>query len=285
MEALDYRKMGLWEGGFLKGMAVSIPFHMMALLLMLAVSFFMPHRELDLPLCTVALLEMQASGGDGGKALKKENGPPPCKVKPTLTPPLPKETVEKRRRMERCRMKKEKRTPVPVSITPKRSLEPVSRPAEETVQDSPQPDPAKLAALDSASSASPDEASGQEAGPGSQTFSGETGVGNGSKGGNGAGGETVGFGGNGDDPAFIKKVLPRYPWRARKLGKEGRVLILITLSETGALVSTEVVYGADSEFDEAALTAVKRSTFRPARRNGVPMRCRAYLPIVFRLNK
>jgi protein TonB len=286
METLDYRKMGLWEGGFLKGMAVSIPFHMAALLLMLAVSFSMPHQEKDLPLCTEALLDMQASGGDGGKALKKEDGPPPCRVKAALTPPAPKASTENKRTVSRHWVKKEKRTPVPVSITPKRSPEPVPRPVEqEAVQDMPQPEPEQHAAWDSATAASPDESSGQEAGSGSQAFSGEAGVGGGARGGNGSGGETVGFGGNGDNPAFIKKVLPKYPWRARKLGREGRVLILITLGETGTLVSAEVIEKAGPELDEAALTAVRRSTFRPARRSGVAMRCRAYLPIVFRLKK
>jgi protein TonB len=72
---------------------------------------------------------------------------------------------------------------------------------------------------------------------------------------------------------------------ARKLGKEGTVLLLITLCERGSLVAAEIIERAGSGFDEEALAAVRSSTYRPARRNGKPVPCKAFLPIVFRLKE
>ena len=84
-----------------------------------------------------------------------------------------------------------------------------------------------------------------------------------------------------DGPRFLKKVLPRYPLLARRLGKEGTVLLRLTIDEKGRLIKCEVVKGAGYGFEEAAIKAVKRSKFLPARRKGRPISCRALLPIKF----
>jgi len=86
-----------------------------------------------------------------------------------------------------------------------------------------------------------------------------------------------------DGPSFLSAVRPVYPRMARKLGKEGTVLLRIGLDERGALTSAEVVEKAGYGLDEAALNAVKASRFRPARQHGIPVGCKALLPITFRL--
>ena len=86
-----------------------------------------------------------------------------------------------------------------------------------------------------------------------------------------------------DGPAFANAIQPVYPRIARKLGKEGTVLLRITLDEKGGLVSVAVVEKAGHGFDEAAVNAVKGSRFRPARQRGVAMACRALLSIRFKL--
>ncbi|MGD9504686.1 MAG: energy transducer TonB [Syntrophobacteraceae bacterium] len=87
--------------------------------------------------------------------------------------------------------------------------------------------------------------------------------------------------GAGNGPRFIDKALPRYPRLARENGKEGTVLLRLTIDERGRLTDVEVVKGAGFGLDEAAVQAVRNSTFGPAVRDGKPVKCRASLPIRF----
>ncbi|GMT47909.1 MAG: protein TonB [bacterium] len=87
--------------------------------------------------------------------------------------------------------------------------------------------------------------------------------------------------GSADGPAFIKRVLPEYPWIARKMGREGRVLLRLAIDETGRLLDVVVVEKAGFGFDREAVRAVMLSTFRPAVRNGMPVKSEALLYVKF----
>ncbi len=91
--------------------------------------------------------------------------------------------------------------------------------------------------------------------------------------------------GSADGPAFIKRVLPRYPWVARKTGREGSVLLRLTIDETGRLLDVVVVEKAGFGFDREAIRAVRLSTFRPAIRKGMPVKSEALLYVRFKLEK
>lgn len=88
------------------------------------------------------------------------------------------------------------------------------------------------------------------------------------------------FGAN-DGPGFMHQVVPRYPRLARELGREGTVLLRLTLDASGRLNQVEVLRKAGYGLDEEAVRAVRASTFRPARKNGQAVACRADLPIRF----
>ncbi len=90
------------------------------------------------------------------------------------------------------------------------------------------------------------------------------------------------YGGNGG-PSFKEMVKPEYPELARRMGKEGYVLLKVLVDTRGKAVRVEVVQGAGRAFDESAVAAVKRSTFYPARENGVPIPCYVKIPIRFQL--
>ncbi len=111
--------------------------------------------------------------------------------------------------------------------------------------------------------------------------SGSSGSGSGGSGGPGKPFEGE-FGAQGG-PTYLSRVLPVYPRFARRLGKEGTVLLRLTLDESGTLKGVELLEKAGHGFDEAALTAVKASRFRPALRHGRPVPCRALLPVRFEL--
>jgi len=86
-----------------------------------------------------------------------------------------------------------------------------------------------------------------------------------------------------DAPAFIHRATPVYPRVARRLEKEGRVVLKLLIDRTGALRSVEVIEAAPFGFTEAAVEAVRRSTFAPAQRNAEGVSSWAVLPIRFNL--
>jgi TonB family protein len=86
-------------------------------------------------------------------------------------------------------------------------------------------------------------------------------------------------------PTFLHREMPVYPMMARKLGREGRVILKLTIDENGTLLDVEVIKRADYGFTEAAIEAVKKSTFLPAKKDGKPIVSQALLPIKFRLEK
>ncbi len=86
-----------------------------------------------------------------------------------------------------------------------------------------------------------------------------------------------------EGPKFLRRILPVYPILARRLGKEGKVLLRLTIDERGNLLKVEVVENGGFGFTEAAVEAVKKSSFLPAHKNGAPVSSRALLPIRFAL--
>jgi protein TonB len=117
-----------------------------------------------------------------------------------------------------------------------------------------------------------------------------SGKGNGSgySAGNGGGGGGTGigqaeFGGLGG-PRFLRRELPEYPLLARRRKKEGTVSLMITISATGKLMKVDVISTSDEIFVGPSIEAVKKSTFIPATRNGIPVTIKAILPIRFALS-
>ncbi len=86
-------------------------------------------------------------------------------------------------------------------------------------------------------------------------------------------------------PKFLHGEMPQYPMIARRLGKEGRVILRLTIDEKGNLINIEVIEKADYGFTEAAVEAVKKSTFLPAMLDGRLVTTRAVLPIKFTLRR
>jgi len=86
-------------------------------------------------------------------------------------------------------------------------------------------------------------------------------------------------------PAFLHRVMPIYPMIARRLGLEGKVVLKLTIDEKGMLREIEVVKKAGYGFTEAAVEAVKKSTFLPAKKDGKPIASKALLPITFQLER
>ncbi len=84
-------------------------------------------------------------------------------------------------------------------------------------------------------------------------------------------------------PVFVYQEIPVYPALARRMGKEGRVLLKLLIDTDGKLVNVEVVEAAGYGFTEASIDAVKKSTYAPGYRGGVKVATWALLPVSFRL--
>jgi protein TonB len=74
-----------------------------------------------------------------------------------------------------------------------------------------------------------------------------------------------------------------YPEIAKRAGVEGKVYILAFVNENGDVTKAEVIKGLGAGCDEAALTAVKQTKFKPGKQRGVPVKVQVSIPIVFKL--
>ena len=86
-------------------------------------------------------------------------------------------------------------------------------------------------------------------------------------------------------PRFIHRELPIYPFIARKLGKEGKVVLRLTLDERGVQKNIEVIKKAGFGFTEAAVQAIKKSILSPAQKDGKPVVSRVLIPVKFVLKE
>jgi len=84
-------------------------------------------------------------------------------------------------------------------------------------------------------------------------------------------------------PKFLNRVLPRYPTLARKLGKEGVVVLKLFIDDKGSLKKIQVLHDPGYGFVKSALEALRKSTFMPAVLNGNTISSEAILKIKFKL--
>jgi len=78
--------------------------------------------------------------------------------------------------------------------------------------------------------------------------------------------------------------IPRYPESARERGWEGVVVLSVSVGADGRADSVRVARGSGhAMLDAAALDAVRRWRFEPARRAGMPVAASVDVPIRFRL--
>jgi len=84
-------------------------------------------------------------------------------------------------------------------------------------------------------------------------------------------------------PQYKIKVEPKYPEAASKAGKEGQVLLEATIDENGIprdiVAKTDIGFG----FEDAAIAALKKTTFRPATKGGNPISLQVEIPYSFTL--
>lgn len=306
MRVQDYTGKGLFGDGILNGVALSVLFHVTAFFLMVIVPFMLPSRQIPLPLCMVDLLVLNmtagAGGGEAGDMRLGDGEPEPTYPAEVADPPEPEPVAESEpERPDAVYLSELKEPPETAPPVEKKIEEPKEKPKPKP---KPQPKPVRIERpaprpderpRPETAKAGAQESPGGDVGKGMGTENGTgtglaySGTGHGTGPGSGAG---LGSGhgpmdasfGSGSGPRFATKALPKYPRLARELGKEGTVLLRLTIDERGRLLDVEVLRRAGSGLDEEAVRAVRESSFSPAKVNGKPVSCRAQLPIRFVLN-
>ena len=84
-----------------------------------------------------------------------------------------------------------------------------------------------------------------------------------------------------DDIALQRRV--QYPDMARRTGIEGMVLVGALIGKNGSIEKIQVFESDHESLNDAAVRAVRETTFTPAKQNGQPARVWARIPIRFRL--
>jgi protein TonB len=88
-------------------------------------------------------------------------------------------------------------------------------------------------------------------------------------------------------PTLIKRVDPKYPLQAFNMGISGTITVNALISETGDVLRTEILKGIKGGygFEKSAETAVRQWKFRPAEKDGIPVRVWKPIDINFKLSQ
>ncbi len=84
----------------------------------------------------------------------------------------------------------------------------------------------------------------------------------------------------------LRRIHPLYPLIAKKSGWEGTVLVRVTVEKNGRASQVDVSRSSGHKvLDDAALKAIRRWTFRPARDGNIPIRSVVVIPLKFSLKE
>lgn len=87
------------------------------------------------------------------------------------------------------------------------------------------------------------------------------------------------------DMAYLKNPPPAYPSLSRRMKEQGRVILRVLVSASGEAENIEIRTSSGSErLDRAAIDAVRRWRFAPARRGAETIAAYALVPILFQLD-
>ena len=108
----------------------------------------------------------------------------------------------------------------------------------------------------------------------------------GRRGGGGGGGGGI-LGSDMDSPPTpVSKIQPNYPSSLLSKGIGGKVLVTCVVDENGKVVSTSIKKSAgNAELDKAAVAAVTKWKFKPARKAGRNLRATCVVPFNFEVKK
>jgi protein TonB len=94
--------------------------------------------------------------------------------------------------------------------------------------------------------------------------------------------EPIRVGGNVQESKLIRKIDPVYPELAKRARVTGRVILIVTVDEEGAVSDIRISSGHPL-LNDAAVTAVKQWRYSPTLLNGEPVPVTATVTVFFNL--
>ena len=87
-----------------------------------------------------------------------------------------------------------------------------------------------------------------------------------------------------DPPVAMSPIRPIYPEIAQKVGIEGVVVVQVYIDERGRVKETLILKGVpNTGLDEAAMEAIRKTRFRPAKQRERPVGVWISIPVNFKL--
>src|SRR6266498_1990915 len=86
-------------------------------------------------------------------------------------------------------------------------------------------------------------------------------------------------------PVLLTKIEPVYTEEGRRLKREGNVVLLSVVDETGHTCNSRVAQSLGLGLEQAAVAAVSQWRFEPGFRNGKPVSVQGRIEVVFSLKK
>ena len=73
----------------------------------------------------------------------------------------------------------------------------------------------------------------------------------------------------------------KFPKHLKKQGISGKVYVVFVVDEKGEVADTEIIRSLHPELDEEVERAVMKTKFIPGKQDGVPVKVKMSLPIIF----
>ena len=84
-----------------------------------------------------------------------------------------------------------------------------------------------------------------------------------------------------EPPVPVRTVAPEYPAEMQASGTSGIVMLSCAIDEKGAVTEAKVTKTTNEAFNQAAVAAVGKWKFRPARKDGQPVAVLISIPVKF----
>lgn len=92
-------------------------------------------------------------------------------------------------------------------------------------------------------------------------------------------------GGESKQATIAYKPSPFYPTIAKRMGKQGQVIVKISIDKTGKPVQIDMIKPTDfPPLNKAALETARQYRFKPALKNGIPTTSTMVIAIIFKLS-
>jgi len=87
------------------------------------------------------------------------------------------------------------------------------------------------------------------------------------------------------NPTPLKTPEPKYPPSLRREGVSGIVSVTCIIDENGKVISAQATKSTRTEFEQPALDAIQNWVFKPAVKDGKPVKVRVTIPFRFNLDE